>query len=321
MTKSNVIAEWVKRHDKLIIFTIFMSFVVYAFLTVIFNLNTIIETFFASVLFVLLIIGSIVVAKKTKKVPKEKIKFLNWESLFVFAGVILTYEISYLFSFSSVLSSASIGFFGFLFFRKYSIGIYCGSFAGMMSYAILNHYQMVIVGIVCVVSFQIIKTILDGYGGRLGSIAFVSTTLVSLVFAKSMLEIEIEVIWCLVFVFAVAGSMISSFVHNQLGKSAVLASALPSLILAIFIDFLFPNLGIYSGIFFTASFVGMSNENVISNLIISLIIGIILGIIFLLFLDYFNGFGGKMGLMAFTSIMVSQGVFYWAKKMKLFNFR
>lgn len=321
MTKSNMIAEWVKKHNKLIIFTVFMGFVVYAFLTVIFNLDTFSETFFASVLFVLLIIGSIVIAQKSKKVSKEKIKFLNWESLFVFAGVILTYEISYLFSFSSVLSSASIGFFGFLFFRKYSIGIYCGSFAGMMSYAILNHYQMVMVGIVCVVFYQIIKTILDGYGGRLGAIAFVSTALVSFVFAKSMLEIEVEVIWYLVFVFAVVGSMISSFIHNQLGKSAVLASALPSLILAIFIDFLFPNLGVYSGIFFTASFVGMSDKNVIPNWKISLIIDIILGIIFLLFLDYFNGFGGKMGLMALTSIMVSQGVFWLVKNIKLFIFR
>ena len=321
MTKSNMIAEWVKKHNKLIIFTVFMGFVVYAFLTVIFNLDTFFETFFASVLFVLLIIGSIVVAKKTKHTSKDKIKFLNWESLFVFAGVVITYEISYLFSFSSVLSSASIGFFGFLFFRKYSIGIYCGSFAGMISIALLNHYQMLIVGIVCVISFQIIKTILDGFGGRLGSIAFVSTTLVSFVFSKSMLEIEFEVIWYLVFVFAVAGSMISSLIHNQLGKSAVLASALPSLLLAILIDFLFPNLGIYSSIFFTASFIGMSNKNVITNWTISLIIGIILGIIFLLFLDFFNGFGGKMGLMAFASIMVSQGVVYLTKKVKLFIFR
>lgn len=321
MTKSNMIAEWVKRHDKLIIFAVFMGFVIYAFLTVIFNLETFLETFVAIVFFVLLIIGSIVVANKTKHTSKDKIKFLNWESLFVFAGVVITYEISYLFSFSSVLSSASIGFFGFLFFRKYSIGIYCGSFAGMISIALLNHYQMLIVGIVCVISFQIIKTILDGFGGRLGSIAFVSTTLVSFAFGKAMLEIEFEVIWYLVFVFAVAGSMISSLIHNQLGKSAVLASALPSLILAIIIDFLFPNLGVYSGVFFTASFIGMSNKTVIPNWTISLIIGIILGIIFLLFLDFFNGFGGKMGLMAFASIMVSQGVFYLTKKVKLFIFR
>ncbi|MDD3711894.1 MAG: hypothetical protein PHZ28_00175 [Candidatus Izemoplasmatales bacterium] len=321
MTKDDMIVDWIKRHDKLIVFVLFMGFVVYAFLTVIFNLDAFYETFIASVFFLLLVIGSIAVAIKSRLAPKEKIRFLNWESLFVFAGVILTYEISYLFSWSSVLSSASIGFFGYLFFRKYSMGIYCGSFAGMMSYAILNHYQMLIVGIVCVFSFQIIKTILDGYGGRLGSIAFISTTIVSLIFAKSMLEIEVEVIWYLVFVFAVAGSMISSFIHNQLGKSAVLASALPSLIITILIDFLFPNLAVYSGIFFTASFVGMSNKYVITNWIISLIIGIILAIIFLLFLDYFNGFGGKMGLMAFTSIMISQGLFYLAKKVKLFIFR
>ncbi|MGD9761947.1 MAG: hypothetical protein AB7U52_05930 [Candidatus Izemoplasmatales bacterium] len=293
------------KYQKLIIFIIFVGFIIYGFLTVIFSTNNLYTYLLGGALFVLLTVGLIFVGKSLTKDSMPKVSLKNFDFVFAFVGVILTYELSNLVSLSPVFSSAFIGVIGYLFFRKHSVALYCGSFAGMVSPQIFNFYEVIVLGLICAIIYLLAKTILDGFGGRLGTIAFVSTTIATLIFNKDMLLPEGTYNIALVFVFAVLGSVISYYMHNHLKLSPVLSSALPSLLLAGFIDFLLPEYYVYSSVFFIASFVGMSNNKVIKNLINSLFVGIILGIIFLTFYNYFNGFGGKMGLMALISVTIN----------------
>jgi len=296
------------KYQKLVIFLIFTSFIVYGFLRVILSANNLYTYLVGGALFLMLVVGLIYAGKNLTKDAMPKVTLRDFDFAFAFLGVILTYELSFIFSFSSVLSSALVGMIGFLLIRKHSMALYCGSFAGMVSPQIFNHYEVIVLGLICAFVYLLVKTILDGFGGRLGTIAFVSTTIATLVFNKGMLLPNGSYEILLVFLFAVLGSVISYYLHNHLNLSSVLSSALPSLLVAILIDFIWPEFYVYSSVFFIASFIGMSNKKVIPNLINSLLIGLILAIIFLTFYNYFNGFGGKMGLMALISVIINYGV-------------
>jgi hypothetical protein len=296
------------KYQKLIIFIIFASFIVYGFLRVIFSINSLYSYLVGGALFLLLTLGLIFVGKNLTKDAMPKVTLSDFDFAFAFIGVILTYELSFIFSLSTVFSSALVGIIGFLLIRKHSMAIYCGSFAGMVSPQIFNHYEVIVLALVCAIIYLLVKTILDGFGGRLGTIAFVSTTITTLIFNKGMLLPNGSYDILLIMMFAVLGSVISYFLHNHFSLSPVLSSALPSLLVATLVDFILPEYFVYSSVFFIASFVGMSNKKVVPNLMYSLFIGLILSIIFSTFYNYFNGFGGKMGLMALISVVINYGI-------------
>jgi hypothetical protein len=252
-------------------------------------------------------------------VKREKIISSNLFDLnivFVILGTIITYELTNIFSLSIVVSSALVGLVGYLISNKYSIAIYAGSFAGMSSYLIFNRFEILFVAIVAAIVFQIVKNVFNGFGGRLGTIAFIATATTGLIFNKSSLAAHHSYDVWLLFLFSVTGVLISWIIHNQFNKSPVIASAVPGLIIGLIFGQIFKELEVYSYIFFTATFVGMASNFVIKNIYQSLFIGVILSLIFLSFFHYFNGFGGKMGLMAFISVLIGKAILEIGFKVK-----
>jgi hypothetical protein len=256
----------------------------------------------------LFLLGSIKVLKEHNQEISFKIKVKDLDILYSAIGVIATYELATLLSVNVVIASAFLGLLGYLLIKKNSVAFYCGTFAGMTSYEIFNHYEILVLAGVCALVYLIIKHILDGYGGKLGTTAFISTLLTAMLLGKNYLSTtgSYNIAWLLV--FSVAGVMITYLINNKLSQSPVLSSALPSLIVAVIIQLLWSEGFVYSGIFFTASFIGMSDTKKIPNVYVSTLLGIILGVVFILFFNSFNGFGGKMGLMAMLSLFVYQGI-------------
>ena len=258
----------------------------------------------------LFLLGAMQVFKDYNKEFSLKIKVKDFDILYSAIGVIATYELATLLSVNVVIASAFMGLLGYLLIKKNSVAFYCGTFAGMTSYEIFNHYEILVLAAVCGLVYLIIKNIFNGYGGKLGTTAFISTFFTAIILGKSYLSPTGSYNIALLLLFSVAGVLITYLLNNKLGQSAVLSSALPSLIVAVIIQLLWSEGFIYSGIFFTASFIGMSDVKKIPNSYVSILLGIILGIVFILFFNSFNGFGGKMGLMAMLSIFVYQGVRY-----------
>jgi hypothetical protein len=283
----------------LIIYTIFHSILSHSRIDII-SLGIIVISLF--------LIGSIQVLKEHNQEIRFNIKVKDLDILYSAIGVIATYELATLFSVNVVIASAFMGLLGYLLIKKNSVAFYCGTFAGMTSYEIFNHFEILVLAGVCALVYLIIKHILDGYGGKLGTTAFISTLLTATILGKDYLSTtgSYNIVWLLV--FSVAGVMITYVINNKLRQSPVLSSALPSLIVAVIIQLLWSEGFIYSGIFFTASFIGMSDSKKIPNAYVSILLGIILGVVFILFFNSFNGFGGKMGLMAMLSLFVYQGI-------------
>lgn len=92
------------------------------------------------------------------------------------------------FGLSPVLSSALVGFTGTFYHfsgwierRGIHSVIYAGSFAGMCSHEHLSsHTQIVFISLVGSALYLTTKTHLQGFGGKLGTIAFVSSLLLIL---------------------------------------------------------------------------------------------------------------------------------------------
>ena len=111
------------------------------------------------------------------------IKFLAFYLACLTCSTLQTY-----FGFSPVLSSALVGFVGTFYHfsswiekRGIHAVIYAGSFAGMCSQEHLSgHAQIVFISLVGSSLYLTTKTHLQGFGGKLGTIAFVSSVLLIL---------------------------------------------------------------------------------------------------------------------------------------------
>lgn len=101
--------------------------------------------------------------------------------LALFAGSILTFSLQVELGFSAVLASSFVGILAFTVYRALKdennihIAAYCGSFIGMTNIARAEDYYTLIIASclgACIYIFA--RNILNGVGGKLGSIAFVS---------------------------------------------------------------------------------------------------------------------------------------------------
>ena len=298
----------IKTKQKIFIMALLTMIIVYALIHMILVSNSFISYFLSGLVILFVIIGLVYLYIDMRHIAIKKISLKHYDLLFAFIGVLLTYELVNLFQLSSVLVSSGLGLLGFLIFKKYSVAFYCGTFAGMMSPLLFGRGEIIVLAIFCSLLYIVIKTALSGFGGRLGTIAFISSVVTGLIFQKNGLETSYSINFYLVLTFSVSGSFISYYLHNKFNLSSVFASAFPSFIVVVILEVFAIDMIIYSVIFFTASFIGMSDNKVIPNAQNSLFVGVILSIIFFVFYNLFNGFGGKMGFMALISIIIYLGL-------------
>ena len=111
----------------------------------------------------------------------------------------------------------------------------------------------------------------------------------------------------------ILGSLTTYVLHNYLGQSDVRASALPSLIVALFF-FIFPEItssflqNKIPILFIGASFVGMVSNKVLHHWLYIILAGAIFSIIYINLGSFFKGFGGSLGNVACISVITTLGL-------------
>jgi hypothetical protein len=206
-----------------------------------------------------------------------------------------------------VLASSFTGLLGYFFIRKRDVAIYCGSFAGMVSVSLFGFLEVTVLAIICAFIFILTKPLFKGYGGKLGTIAFMSSLIVHSIFADEFISVTIDFNIFLLILTTTLGVLITYYIKHFFKVSAVFASAMPSFIFALVFVYLIQNHTDYIVVFFSASFIGMSSEKRLPNVYFVLLSGIILGFIYDIFIQFFNGLGGKLGLMALISVIITSG--------------
>lgn len=261
--------------------------------------------------------------------------------IYTFIGCILTVSIQIL-GFSAVLSSSLVGviiscLFIFLKDNKfYSAAAFCGSFAGMTSLNLLFNqpnflinkqsvFFLLLISIIVASFYHITvklnsnenykKNLFNGFGGRLGTIAFISTLVFIILkyfmgYSSSVIpEASIlSISQCLLFIIitsiaAYATSLLNNSSLQKLNPNyKVLVPSLLSLWVCFFAPKLFSNFSMIEQFFYAGTFVGMSSAKILSKSE-NFIAGALASLFLILGQNIFIGVGGKLGFIAFLAVI------------------
>lgn len=277
-----------------------------------------------------------------KKIFNIILKFFLY-FFFCFIGTILTVLVVIIdinVIIASSLISIIIAFFTVIINDQnhFSWATFCGSFAGMTSldflkyqvslYSINFFLNLVLLAFITstmytlseVISYKFPKISFDGYGGRLGTIAFISVIIYILlmkfifnkhfnffIYNKSIFNNSFDYFLFGGIIFSIIAALISMEIKNTVtslnDNYKVITVATTGLIGGILITKI-PQYGIELGAaWYTGAFVGMTSYYVLMLKRHFLLSGLISGIYFILSKNIFIGIGGKLGFISFLAVL------------------
>lgn len=231
----------------------------------------------------------------------------------VFAGNALAFVLSVHAGLGPVLASSVVGIAGAVFVPKYAAAVFCGSFVGMSSPDVYSHAAvMLLAGGVAGVVFVLVKPVLNGFGGKLGTIAFAGTLIAALLPQVRLGSLPVpggvQAVWVLLYATGAAAATYVLSVYGQRGP--VLSSAIAGLVAGIVLPLVHgPDAGnLFAVVAFCSSFTGMSSPERLPSPVHVAIAGLVTGIVFLHATPFFDGAGGKLGTIAFASSIAVWGL-------------
>ena len=221
----------------------------------------------------------------------------------------LTYVLAVPLELGAVVASALVGLLAALTVGEQAAPAYCGSFVGMVSAAVLPTLAPVAAAsAAAAVVFVCAKRVFNGFGGKLGTTAFLGCGAVvgpsTYTYAPgSALAVEPAT----AAVFAATGGALVAFVLGvSLGHGAVVGSVAVGLVAGLLAP---PALGgagdTVAAAAFAGSFVGMVSETRLSSLALVGVAGLLSGLVFVGVAPVFAGSGGKLGTIAFTACLLT----------------
>lgn len=255
--------------------------------------------------------------KKTLKSDTIKIEILKQlpQGIAVLLGAVTAYALSIDLGLGAVAASAAVGLIAALVSPKYAAAVYCGSFVGMASPFVFSQYwEILLAGVLGGIVFILVLNIFLGYGGKLGTIAFVSSSSTLWILKSSFISGQRPDFTFTFILFSLLFSILSLFltvwISIHLKKGPVLGSSLVSLLGVLIFAFIrIPTYGdIYALIIMTASFSGMVSSERIKGLIPLTFVGIVTAIVYLCSISILSGAGGKLGTIALGSVVGTIGL-------------
>lgn len=232
-------------------------------------------------------------------------------SLLDFAGVVggalVTYAVSVNLGLGAVVASGLIGLLGALVFPQQAAPIYCGSFVGMSSAALLTSYpEILLAGVTAGIVYNLSAANCSGFGGKLGTIAFTGAVVTGLILGRQFIVGEVPsppVAWQIL-LSATAAAVITYWLSVSLKHGPVVGSSVVGLIGGLILPVLEPETGpLLAVVVICASFTGMSGVSRIPGYVWITFAGVVTGIIFIYSVPVLGGAGGKLGTIAFGASM------------------
>jgi hypothetical protein len=232
--------------------------------------------------------------------------------LYVFLGAVVTYAISIDLGQGAVVASGLIGIFGAAFLKPYAVPIYCGSFVGMASPALLDYSGLMLAAVIAGAIFVLAKHVFNGFGGKLGTIAFTGCVLSALIVGKPLLSGPVpswDTGWMLV-AYCAAAALITFVLSIWFGQGPVMASGMVGLAGGLLLPAIHgPEVGSLLAIgVFSASFAGMSGTSRFEKAKLMIPAGILCALIIMYTAPYMGGAGGKLGTTAFGAVIGIRGL-------------
>ncbi len=232
------------------------------------------------------------------------------DALAVAATGPLTYYCSVALDLGPVVASALVGLLAALTVGEQAAPAYCGTFVGMVSTTVLpTLLPVAVASAVAAVAFVLAKRVFNGFGGKLGTTAFLGCGAV--VFPSSYTYAAASALAPEPAVAAVAaataGALGAVVLSVQYDHGAVVGSAVVGLVAGLLAPpALGPALGgTVAAAAFAGSFVGMVSETRLPSLALVGAAGLVSGVVFVGVAPAFGGSGGKLGTIAFTACLLT----------------
>ncbi len=225
--------------------------------------------------------------------------------LYTALGSILTFILHKETMLSAVSASALIGIIGYFVKKDQSLGIYAGSFAGMIGLT-FTYPEAIIISVLVGFVYMLSSKSYLGFGGRLGTIGLTATLIGAFMFNHLYFDaISLnQNAYLGIIIFGLIGGTLTYFLQHKYNLSPVLASGIVGLLFALVVPEIFTFGAIYAIVLFQNTFIGMASKNRISNIFEAAIASIIGSLLFIVLFPHFQGLGGKLGTTAMISVLI-----------------
>lgn len=239
----------------------------------------------------------------------------TWKNLLnfvsVFFGAQVTYILSVNIGLGAVVAAGLVAVIAAIVLPDYGVPIYCGAFAGMSSQMLLTtHGEMAIGGALVGVVYVLTTGVLDGFGGKLGTIAWTGCVVAGLCLAREFIQSPVagwDVGW-LIIVYSVIAAVVTFCISIYLKHGPVMASGIVGLAGGLVLPVVHLDIGdMLATMVICASFAGMSSSKRYPHIVPMAIAGLVSGLIFIYSMPLLGGAGGKLGTIAFGSVIAVRG--------------
>jgi hypothetical protein len=225
----------------------------------------------------------------------------------------VTYALSVWLGQGPVVASALVGLLAALTRGEQAAAAYCGSFVGMVSATMFpTVVPVVAASLAASVVYGLGKRVFGGFGGKLGTTAFVGCAVVVLPTGYAYAPASSLALPDAggAVVAATAGAVAAFLLSVRLAHGAVVGSAAVGLVAGLLAPPVFgPALGgVLAAAAFAGSFVGMVSETRLPSVPLVGAAGLVSGVVFVGIAPYFGGSGGKLGTVAFTACLLTWAV-------------
>ena len=246
--------------------------------------------------------------------PSSDVSLMGYVTsvVWVSAGTLTAYFVSIYLGLGAIVAAALVGLVGAALVKDHAVEIYCGAFVGMVSPDVLHDFgHIVLAGVISGTLYFIARDVFEGYGGKLGAIAFSSWIIVSTSSRCELIDVLLEFrhFGISIMLFSLASAVLTYVLSIRLKNGPVVASCLVSLLGGLLLPaFGAENAAVLAAVVMAASFVGMSSREKLRSEKAVLFSALIMGIMFIYSANHFGGAGGKLGTLAFGSVVSSRGL-------------
>jgi hypothetical protein len=222
----------------------------------------------------------------------------------VFLGAVIAFQLKVDLGLGAVVGAGLTALMAALIVPGLAVPAYCGAFVGMTSARLFSAYgDLCLAAAIAGGVYLLTQRSFQGYGGKLGTIAFCGTFVTGFGLKREFLltpfpalDLIAPILLCAVFATA-----FTFFLSVKLEHGPVLASGGVALIGGLILPNLFPGEvgGTLAVMAICASFAGMSSPERITNWWAVLVMGLFTGTIYILSMPLAGGAGGKLGTISF----------------------
>ncbi len=233
------------------------------------------------------------------------------EFLAVFLGGVITSYLSYEIGMGVVVASSVVAIIVDLIWPDYGVPAFCGSFVGMSSNLLFfNYYEVALASMIGGLVYVLTRDTFSGFGGKLGTIAFIAAAITGLGLRRPFIIAPVTDLQIsgLVILISLIATPLTFYLNCDKGHGPVMASGVVGLLGGLILPPLFPVHGtLLAVVAFCASFTGMSNTKRCPAFWLILVAGLFTGVLFVFSIPLLGGAGGKLGTIAFASILSTYG--------------